>query len=225
MGASMIRCDKCKINISGTREYCPLCGKKLADLNGIEDFEIFPVIPLKKEYQLFLRIVIFLSLSLMLVVEVVNHVFVPQFNIATIVCVGIACADLILYIAYKKRRNIRKAVMYESVVGSILIVLTDWYLGWHGWSVSYVVPLVVVSLNILYFVLSLIDREHQMDYGIYFLLTIIGTALVWLLLLLDIITNAKLASTTAGIGTILLLAEIIFYGQSFKAELSRRLHL
>lgn len=221
----MIKCDKCKINISGQREYCPLCGKKLADLNGVEDYEIFPVIPLKKDYQLFMRIVIFLSLSLMIVVEVIDRVFITNFDVATVVCLGIFCADIILYIAYKKRRNIRKAVMYEAVVGIVLLILTDWYIGWHGWSVSYVFPVVIVALNILYFVLSLIDRAHQTDYGIYFLITIIGTAIVWLLLILKVITNVKLAAITAGIGTILLLAEVIFYGQSFKAELSRRLHL
>lgn len=224
----MIKCDKCKINISGEREYCPLCGKKLSDLNGKEDFAVFPVIPFQKDYQLFMRIVIFLSLSLIIVVELIDQVYVTNIDnidVAAFICFGIVCSDIVLYIAYKKRKNIRKAVMYEAVIGIVLMLLWDWYLGWHGWSINYAFPIVVAAMNLLYFVLSLVDRAHQTDYGIYFFITIIGTIMLCVLLFCGIITNVKLSATIAGIGTILLLAEIVFCGQSFKAELSRRLYL
>ena len=86
-------------------------------------------------------------------------------------------------------------------------------------------PLFVVSLNVLYFVLGMADQTRKMDYGIYFLISVIGTAIVGLFLLTGLIANPKLPSVTVSIGIILLLAEIIFAGKTFREELVRRLHI
>lgn len=220
----MIRCDKCGIHISGKREYCPLCGKKLSSLNEPEDFAIFPVIPVKKEKRIFLRVATFISLAAMIIICITDQ-FLLDRNISFFMCFGVACAYVILAVGYKKWKNVRKTVMYEGIIGIGICILWDWYLGWKGWSIAYVMPLAVAVLNVFYFVLGLADREHQTDYGIYFLITIIGTLAVILLMLTGAIANPKPALVTAGIGIILLLAEVIFFGRPFFAELSRRLHL
>lgn len=221
----MIYCEKCKINISGNRTHCPLCGKKISNEEIKEDYDIFPVIPFQKDNQLFLRIVTFIAVVLIIVTAIIDTVFIQDIELGTIMCFGVACAYILLLVGYKKWKNLRKAVMYEAAAGIILSVLWDWYLGWHGWSISYVLPLAVVGLNTLYFAMGLIDHSHETDYGIYFLITIAGTALVFVLLLSGVLLSEKLASITVGIGGILLAAKIIFAGQSFKEELSRRMHL
>lgn len=220
----MIRCDRCELNFSGKREYCPLCGKKLSDQSGPEDFGIFPIIPIKKEKRIFLQVATFISLAAMIIICIIDQL-IPEIQISFLMCFGIACAYVILAVGYKKWKNSRKTVIYEGLIGIGICILWDWYLGWKGWSIDYVMPLAVVVLNAFYFILGLADREHQTDYGIYFLITITGTILVLVLLLAGVILNRKLALITTGIGIILLLAEIIFYGRPFFAELSRRLHV
>ena len=101
----------------------------------------------------------------------------------------------------------------------------DWYTGWKGWSVQIVLPLTVVGMNLLYFILGFVDRKHQTDYGIYFLLTIMATVLVVILVCVGVMHNTMLVTVTTGIGVLLLIAKIIFQGKTFLSELSRRLHV
>ncbi|MBQ8639441.1 MAG: hypothetical protein IJ468_09750 [Lachnospiraceae bacterium] len=221
----MVTCEKCKIRIDGHRRHCPLCGASLDWQGEQEDYGIFPVIPVHRENPVFLRIVTFLSLALMVTVILVDKNFITQIEIGSVLCLGILCAWILLAVGYKKRTNIRKLVMYEALIGIIGSVIWDLFLGWMGWSINYVMPLFVVSLNVLYFVLGMADQTRKMDYGIYFLISVIGTAIVGLFLLTGLIANPKLPSVTVSIGIILLLAEIIFAGKTFREELVRRLHI
>ena len=75
------------------------------------------------------------------------------------------------------------------------------------------------------YLLGFVDRKHQTDYGIYFLLTIIATVLVVILVCVGVMHNTMLVTVTTGIGVLLLLAKIIFQGKTFLSELSRRLHV
>ena len=222
-------CPKCGLTFSGTREYCPLCGKKIGDGSRKEDFSCFPVIPLQKQNHIFLQIVTFAALAVLLVTAIVdrmlvyhsyegNRFFLPMF-------IGVVGGYAILMVGRRKWKNIRKMVMYEVIIGLLLCMLYDWYTGKSGWSINIIFPLAVVGMNLLYFILAFADRSHQTDYGIYFLITIIGTAIVVILMLTGVIVNTELATATSGIGILLLLAKIIFQGKDFFSELSRRLHL
>ena len=115
--------------------------------------------------------------------------------------------------------------MYEVIIGMLLCIAYDWYVGWRGWSLQIVLPLTVVGTNLLYFILGFADANHQTDYGIYFLITILGIVLVVILICTGIICNTTLVTITTGIGVLLLLAKIIFQGKAFLSELSRRLHV
>ena len=130
-----------------------------------------------------------------------------------------------MIVGQRKWKNIRKMVMYEVIIGMVLCIAYDWYTGWKGWSVQIVLPLTVVGMNLLYFVLGFVDRKHQTDYEIYFLLTIIATVLVVILVCVGVMHNTMLVTVTTGIGVLLLLAKIIFQGKTFLSELSRRLHV
>ena len=131
----------------------------------------------------------------------------------------------LLIVGQRKWKNIRKMVMYEVIIGMILCIAYDWYTGWKGWSVQIVLPLTIVGMNLLYFILGFVDRKHQTDYGIYFLLTIMATVLVVIFVCVGVMHNTMLVTVTTGIGVLLLIAKIIFQGKTFLSELSRRLHV
>ena len=219
---------------SGERVYCPLCKKRIID-EGTEDssikedFDVFPVTQKKQADFIFMKIVTFAALAAVIVAGMVDRMMVLSDRtwqpIFFLVVIGVAGGYALLIVGQRKWKNIRKMVMYEVIIGMILCIAYDWYTGWKGWSVQIVLPLTVVGMNLLYFILGFVDRKHQTDYGIYFLLTIIATVLVVILVCVGVMHNTMLVTVTTGIGVLLLIAKIIFQGKTFLSELSRRLHV
>ena len=229
-----IRCQKCGLTCSGERVYCPLCKKRIID-EGTEDssikedFDVFPVTQKKQADFIFMKIVTFAALAAVIVAGMVDRMMVLSDRtwqpIFFLVVIGVAGGYALLIVGQRKWKNIRKMVMYEVIIGMILCIAYDWYTGWKGWSVQIVLPLTVVGMNLLYFILGFVDRKHQTDYGIYFLLTIIATVFVVILVCVGVMHNTMLVTVTTGIGVLLLIAKIIFQGKTFLSELSRRLHV
>lgn len=229
-----IRCQKCGLTFSGERAYCPLCKKRIID-EGTEDssikedFDVFPVTQKKQADFIFMKIVTFAALAAVIVAGMVDRMMVLSDRtwqpIFFLVVIGVAGGYALLIVGQRKWKNIRKMVMYEVIIGMILCIAYDWYTGWKGWSVQIVLPLTVVGMNLLYFILGFVDRKHQTDYGIYFLLTIIATVFVVILVCVGVMHNTMLVTVTTGIGVLLLIAKIIFQGKTFLSELSRRLHV
>lgn len=229
-----IRCQKCGRTFSGERVYCPLCKKRIID-EGTEDssikedFDVFPVTQKKQADFIFMKIVTFAALAAVIVAGMVDRMMVLSDRtwqpIFFLVVIGVAGGYALLIVGQRKWKNIRKMVMYEVIIGMILCIAYDWYTGWKGWSVQIVLPLTVVGMNLLYFILGFVDRKHQTDYGIYFLLTIMATVLVVILVCVGVMHNTMLVTVTTGIGVLLLIAKIIFQGKTFLSELSRRLHV
>ena len=196
-----IRCQKCGLTFSGERVYCPLCKKRIidegtADSSIKEDFDVFPVTQKKQADFIFMKIVTFAALAAVIVAGMVDRLMVLSDRtwqpIFFLVVIGVAGGYALLIVGQRKWKNIRKMVMYEVIIGMILCIAYDWYTGWKGWSVQIVLPLTVVGMNLLYFVLGFVDRKHQTDYGIYFLLTIIATVLVVILVCVGIIIINKI---------------------------------
>ena len=217
-----------------TIRCCPLCKKRIID-EGTEDssikedFDVFPVTQKKQADFIFMKIVTFAALAAVIVAGMVDRMMVLSDRtwqpIFFLVVIGVAGGYALLIVGQRKWKNIRKMVMYEVIIGMILCIAYDWYTGWKGWSVQIVLPLTVVGMNLLYFILGFVDRKHQTDYGIYFLLTIIATVLVVILVCVGVMHNTMLVTVTTGIGVLLLIAKIIFQGKTFLSELSRRLHV
>lgn len=229
-----IRCQKCGLTFSGERVYCPLCKKRIiaegtADSSIKEDFDVFPVTHEKTgRFHFYENRNVCGTRSSYCGrygrqnVVLSDRTWQPIFFL---VVIGVAGGYALLIVGQRKWKNIRKMVMYEVIIGMILCIAYDWYTGWKGWSVQIVLPLTVVGMNLLYFILGFVDRKHQTDYGIYFLLTIIATVLVVILVCVGVMHNTMLVTVTTGIGVLLLLAKIIFQGKTFLSELSRRLHV
>ena len=77
---------------------------------------------------------------------------------------GVAGAWVIIVVGVRKFKNIPKNILYETVISAILCLLWDYVIGWHGWSVDYVLPIIFAALNVFYFVMSFADRAKNTQY-------------------------------------------------------------
>lgn len=223
-------CDKCTVHIGGDREYCPLCQNPLSlvkENSGNEvDGEIFPYIPtLYKQHNLFLKIIIFLSIVAVVVTVTVNMVFQKYGWWSLFVVSGVGCLWILLYVAVYKRKNIPKNIMYETVLLSSACIFWDWLVGWHGWSLDYALPIICLSAMLaMVFIGKIMDLDAG-DYLIYlFIGGLFGVTPV-LFVLFSLLNNPIMSLVCVAASIIFLSGVMIFQGNSIIPELKKRLHL
>ncbi len=230
----MQRCTSCGINIRGNRRACPLCGRKLepdgdAELPELaeESYDIFPHVPMKFTYDFIFKISTFVGILAILVINIINYVFIPHLAIYVPLTLGVICAWTIINVGVVQRKNIPKNILYEAIFIVLLCIIYDKADGWRGWSTDYVLPVTSASLAVFYFVMGIVDRRRLTTHAGYFLISMVGIAITAVMMFLGMFTGVAqyFACISVGVGTSLLIAQIIFRGKSFLSEVYRWLHL
>ena len=238
-------CDKCKVRVLGAQVQCPLCQMNLSiiedtnsdyfssdeELECIEAAEItkgeeiFPYIPtIYKEHHMVFKVMTFLSVALVVISVALNLLISQEHWWSLFVIAGVGCFWLTFYVAFAKRKNIPKNVLYQVLLISLIVVLWDYLTGWRGWSVDYVIPLLCFSDLLVLYILSKILYSDVDDYMIYMLIGgVFGVVPIlfylfgWLKFVLpSIVCVASSILFFAGV--------VIFQGDKIKEELRRRLH-
>ena len=70
----MQRCEHCKLSLKGNYTICPLCGGIIQE-SGNQEEEVFPLIPYISEFNLFIRIIILISVAIVVISFAVNILF------------------------------------------------------------------------------------------------------------------------------------------------------
>ena len=224
----MQKCPACGVRADGARNRCPLCGKTLSDApeNG-ESTGIFPLIPPRRTYDMIFRISTFAAIVILAVATVIHVLWLPHMPIYTMIVLGTICAWIIVNVGARKRRSIAKGILWEGVIAVLLCLPWDWMTGWHGWSWGYVLPAVSASLAVCYFVMGIADSSRLGTYAGYFLIALVGTAVVAVLFFTGKMTGLYkyFALISVTVSVLLLLAQMVFRGRHFLSELVRWAHL
>lgn len=217
-------CEHCKVHIRGNRKYCPLCQNLLSG-EGEDTEEVFPVIPETYQYNLVLRIMVFISVSTIVVSMAVNAIFPVDVNWPMFILSGILCMWISLAIVIRKRHNIPKTITWQVALISVLAVLWDWRTGWRGWSLDYVIPIACVTAMVVMAITAKIMRLAVRNFLIYFLMDAVFGILPVLFLIFHFlrVTYPSIICVTVSIISISALA--LFEGENMKEELNKKMHI
>ena len=224
----MQHCPVCGVRTDGERKRCPLCGRVLSDAPETEESAgVFPVIPARRTYDLIFRISTFAAIVILVVAAVIHMLYIPHMPIFTLIVLGTVGAWIIVNVGARKRKNIAKGILWESVIALLLCLPWDWMTGWYGWSWGYVLPVLSAGLAVFYFVMGIVDSRRLGTYAGYFLITLCGTAVVAVLYFTGKMTglHAHFAMLSMTVSVLLLLAQVVFRGRHFLSELQRWAHL
>lgn len=217
-------CEHCKVHIRSNRKYCPLCQNTLSG-TGSEQEEIFPVIPVTYQNNLILRIMIFISVSIVVISIAINTMFPVNVNWSMFIIAGILCMWISLAMVIRKRYNIPKSIMWQVAVISILAVIWDMGIGWRGWSLDYVIPIACVVTMIVMYVTAKIMRLGVRDFIIYLLLDGLFGIIPVLFLVFNALNVMYPSIICVTVSILSLSAIILFEGENIKEELDKRMHL
>ena len=226
MGEDIMQtCEHCKVYLKGNQKVCPLCGGIIQN-DDFEREEVFPHIPtIYQEFNILIRTMILLSIIVMVICFAVNLLITRELHWSLYVAAGILCMWLSLYFIIHKKHNIPKTIVWQVALIDILSVLWDASMGWHGWSIDYVLPIVCIMAMIVMAIAAKLLKIGVRDFIIYLFIDIVYGFIPLLFLLFGGL-HIWLPSVICVAASAISLAAILLYeGDNMKAELKKRMHI
>ncbi|MCR5784912.1 MAG: hypothetical protein K6G40_04605 [Eubacterium sp.] len=220
----MKNCPYCKIDVVGKAKSCPLCQ---SPLQGYETDEFWPDTSVKKKNSIIYKCVVFLMLttiSVLLIVDFLtvrsdhNHFSIP-------VSLFILAVFYLVSRIFIKHKSIPKTLFFTMAVYSIVMVYAGWYFGIMTISVDFVIPIIVSVVLVLNFVGSFIDKRFAEVGMLYILMNIIVGVVPYIVLYIKDGYPPVAWIVCLIISIVTFIGLIVFKGRVVVTELQKRLHI
>ena len=119
----------------------------------------------------------------------------------------------------------RTKIIATTLSGISYVILIDWIVGFHGWSVNYVLPAGIMLLDAGIVLLMIINSRNWQSYLMFQLFGIVCSLIPLLLIALHIVTHPGLSELAFGISVFLFLGTLIIGDRRARLELKRRFHV
>lgn len=219
----MLYCEKCKVHLTGAIQRCPLCQ---GELSGEPEEDSYPKLSDRKTvYWLAMRLALLITVIVLVVCVAVNFSFPAGGRWSIFVAAGLASIWLLIGVAVRKGKNPMKSIVWLLGVVSVLAFVWDWRIGFTGWSIHYVLPVLIPCMQIAVLIAAWILRLRPSDYLLYLTICVIAGFLPLVLLLCGVLRVIYPSVICGSISAVLLTAMILFRGTALKDEMERRMHV
>ncbi len=224
-------CDKCKVYVRSSNERCPLCQSIIRKSDSdywrsVPDGDVFPVIPsVFEKYKFFFKILLFLSISAIITVFIINLMVPHESMWSLFVAAGIGSAWINLVMALKRHGNIQKIVFRHSLLVSVLAIIWDFITGWRGWSVDFVVPILLGSSTVAMLIMAQILKTNIQEFILYVILNSIFGFIPAILIAAGKVHFVYPSYICVILNAISLTGLAVFYSNRVISEIKRRFHM
>ncbi len=219
-------CEKCKVEVRTEKNSCPLCGYSLEAAENKAATDVFPEIPtLYQRYNLFFRILFFVTAVVVITAIVVNLIIIETGMWFLFVVLGAVTLWISLVTIIKKKNNLQKNIIYHVLIVSVVSLVWDKALGWHGWSIEYVIPCICIVAMLLFAILYRILDMPISTYFMYFVVDAVFGIIPIIFYATDSLDVYIPSLVCVAVSLISVLALITFWGKEMLAEMKRRFHL
>lgn len=226
----MKTCPHCHIQVGGDTGYCPLCQNRLS---GEQESPWFPpTAPRIHRASLFYKIVSFVVLALVVVAGAFDFLLMdaPHQHFSLLLLVWAVAGLAVLRVLLRRRYNGPRLVFNLLLLVSALIVFTDWFNGYTGYSLDLVVPILCSVTLVCNFVFAFWHSRFTANALVYLIMNI-GVGLLPYLLLFFRIDRGRIDGHSIPwvicliISIVTFLGLVIFKGRDLRCEIAKRLHL
>lgn len=221
----MKSCPHCKIQVGGRGEYCPLCQSPLVGEGGVPYFP--NVEPAMRRASLLYKFVAFFLLGGTVVCAAVDFLLTEEEHLHWSVLV-LACviAVLLLLHTLMKRRHNAPRLLFQILVGaSVLTLFGDWFLGWKGYSIDLVIPILCIIALVINFIFAFVNTRVTENALVYLLLNMLLGVVPYVALTLRRGTTPIAWVLCLVVSVITFLGLVIFKWRTLRIELQKRLHM
>lgn len=227
----MNTCPHCHIKVGGDSVYCPLCQNRLP---GPAEAAYFPpTAPRIHRASLLYKIIAFILLALVVVAGAFDFLLIaePHRHFSILQAVWSVAVLLVLRAALRRRFNGPRQIFNLLLLVSALLVFTDWFNGYTGYSLDLVVPVLCCVALVCNFVFAFLHSRFTANALVYLLMNIGIGVLPYILLFLRIDYAGRLDAHSIPwvvcliLSIITFLGLVIFRGRDLLNEMAKRLHM
>ncbi|WP_367924237.1 DUF6320 domain-containing protein [uncultured Ruthenibacterium sp.] len=160
----MKHCESCRIDFATPVEICPVCG---GPLSGQNEKPVYPVLGFRRRYHLVRRILLFCSILTVAICVFVNLAVMPHFWWWLIVATSFIYTWTALPHILRTGGNAGGKILMQVVCMGALVMLLDAETGWRGWSVDFVLPIILCIGIAAIMVVVLCNLTHWARYVLY----------------------------------------------------------
>ena len=226
----MITCPHCHVQIGGDSEYCPLCQNRLP---GTPDAPYWPATaPRIHRVGMLYKVVAFLALGSCMAGGAVDFLLIdaPHTHWSLLAVLWVIVGLLVLRGILRRRYNGPRQLFNLLLIVSAMLIFTDWFHGYTGFSLDLVVPILCSISLVCNFFFSIVRSRYTVNALVYMLMNIGIGILPYLLLFFRVGAGTMNARNIPWvicliISMITFLGLVIFRGRDLRCELEKRLHL
>ena len=219
----MKKCFKCNVNINSNTDDCPLCKTPLSSKEKGND--VFPIIITKyKNHYMIYKILLTLSIIGTASTMTINYLDNRKLTWSYFVIGGILSFWVTFVAGMKRRHYILRFLFTEFNIIQIASLIWDYMTGWHGWSITYVLPLTCISYIITIFVLRIFLQRYIKEYIIYTYLNCLIGIIPLIFIIRDTLKVVWPSIISVLLSVFLMTFLFIFNRKQVTQELKRRFH-
>ncbi|MDY3618236.1 DUF6320 domain-containing protein [Agathobaculum sp.] len=221
----MQHCPYCHVTVAGHKRCCPLCGGELAG-EPAPDTEVFPALQKTRLTSgLILRVLALIAILVSAVCVLVNLAVSTRVWWSLFVVVGAACVWVASAIGVAYRRDVMQNIAWQAFLIPALSVAWDWWTGWRGWSLDFVLPCVCVAALLTMLVLAPALKLPVRAFAGGFVAACVLGLVPAVLVACGKIGVVLPSLICSGLSVALLAVLLLFQWQTIKGEFQRRFHL
>ena len=179
----------------------------------------------RKENQRIVQTFSFLCLAVAVICGMINIMTAGTLNWSWFAGAGCVCAWLVVMVAYSKRRNILKNEIWQLLLISVIAILWDRFTGWRGWSVDFILPFGVLSVQFSVPVIARVNRLKREEYLFYLVQACIAGLIPMILAWTGVVKFVYPSVICAGISILTLAALFIFCKKDTLLEFHKKLRM
>ncbi len=214
----MKKCRECNIYFHTKEELCPLCQNKLV---GNCKEKIFPTITIFREKSLLLKILLFTSLSIIILSTFIELYISNKLCVTIFITGGLLSNYAVIFYILKNRQNVLELIGKNGLFLVTLLIL--WYL-YTKQSVitNYVIPIIcLLELGFNSIVFIILRKSYLVNYFKLIILNLILLLIPIILIILGLTTHNLLSYICFALALIVLSGIFIFYFEQVKEELKK----
>ena len=221
----MSRCQKCNVIILDHTDRCPLC-KHVLEEDGTSTEDMYPnAIAGTKRVRFQENLFILLSIMIDCLLVSINYNADPQVPWSIVAGLVFIYANIVFRLAIVGKSGYMFKTISLIILAVAMMLGIDYVTGYRGWSLDFVVPSAILVVDLVIFLLILINRRNWQSYMMTEILTIMLSLIPVILRLMGMIHFKYLVWIAFGTSLFLFLGTLILGDQRARTELTRRFHV
>lgn len=220
----MSKCHYCGLEIIDDTGKCPLCSGVLEGEQAAG--RTYPNVATGvRKRTVFFRIVCFVAIVTASICMACNIRLTPHNHWSGIVAAALLYVIWLFYIFFKDNAGYRVRIA-SGVLGAVLLIIAiDYFLGFTGWSVSYVLPSGIILLDVALAILMIVNRRNWQSYLILEIALIFVCILPLVMMRVGVVHHSVISDVALMITALMFVGSMILGGHTARTEMKRRFHM